>query len=218
MFLDIVMGRKNQVGLALSPRAVAVLDELARHMEASRADVIEAIAHAQLALETDTPKWSFSLVHEEAQTTVQSRSTSSDTQATESSTIPVEEPDTEPSQVAPASSSEVATETAPPAPETATAPPPAAPEPDAAATQALETLQQEKADLQAQLDETRSRLQQLQSPPPPPFLAPHFSTPRLPDRAIGHLRHHRTAPGTTHESQSRLCHFRNDAARAAGRE
>jgi hypothetical protein len=61
MFLDIVMGRKNQVGLAWTPQAITVLDTLAEHTQLSRADVIEAIAQARIQILTDTAEWAVRL-------------------------------------------------------------------------------------------------------------------------------------------------------------
>lgn len=162
MFLDIVMGRKNQVGLTLSPRAVAVLDELAQQTESSRAEVIEAIAHAQLALDTDAPQWSFYLIDENDQTTVKPWS----------GPITEAEENAESSPVVEAPSSEPA----PPHPQ------PVATTSDDTTAQALRQLQREKSDLQAQLDAARSQVQQLQSQlaNPSPSEAPSSRPPASP--------------------------------------
>ncbi len=61
MFLDVIMGRKQHIGLALSPQAVTVLDELAQQTDQSRIEVMEAIAHGRLAVNAVAPEWSFTL-------------------------------------------------------------------------------------------------------------------------------------------------------------
>lgn len=61
MFLDVIMGRKQQVRLALSPGAVAVLDELAQQTELSRAELVEAIAEGRLVTQATDPEWIFVL-------------------------------------------------------------------------------------------------------------------------------------------------------------
>ena len=140
MFLDIVMGRKNQVGLTLSPRAVELLDELAQQMESSRAEVIEAIAQAELALHTDTPQWSFHLVPTEDKTEV-----SSWQQGAEAAPQP--SPARHPEDHTGASQRDRSQ---------------AANGGNATGAE-LTQLRQEKAALQAQLDAARSQIQQLQA-------------------------------------------------------
>lgn len=71
MFLDLVMGRKSQIGLTLSSNAVSVLDELAKQTESSRSEIIEAIAHAKLAIVADAPERVFHISHGDDQTIVE---------------------------------------------------------------------------------------------------------------------------------------------------
>ena len=144
MFLDIVMGRKKQVRLILSPIAVAVLDELARQTESSRAEVIDAIAHAKVTLHTDTPEWSFCLIHEEDQTTVKPWSGSVH-QGTDG------EPDTHVEAISLRTTSTTTNN-----------------HPDEISTdhddiKEIERLQHEKAELHSQLSEARSQIHHLQA-------------------------------------------------------
>lgn len=140
MFLDIVMGRKNQVGLALSPRAVALLDELAQLTDASRAEVFEAIAQAQLALHVDTPKWSFYLVPTEDKTEIQPwQGDAEDGPSASPEAMSAGHADVTP-KAQPQTTNEVNQSVG-----------------------ELAQLRQEKAALQAQLNEARSQLQHLQT-------------------------------------------------------
>lgn len=140
MFLDIVMGRKNQVGLTLSPQAVALLDELAQQTDSSRAAVIEAIAQAQLALHADTPQWSFHLVPTADKTEVKPWAEG----AADAPTTAPEATPAEPVDAAQNDHVQIASEVY---------------ESSADVAQ----LRQEKAALQAQLDAARSQIQQLQA-------------------------------------------------------
>jgi regulator of replication initiation timing len=148
------MGRKNQVGLVLSPKAVELLDELAQQTDASRAEVFEAIAQAQLALHADAPKWSFHLVPTADKTEVKPwQDAAKDTPNAPAEAIPADHSDASPQE-----------------------PPPTTRQVSEAETE-LTQLRQEKAALQAQLNEARSQLQHLQTqaaqpqpttPPPVP--------------------------------------------------
>lgn len=160
------MGRKNQIGLTLSPQAIAVLDELAQQMDSSRTEVIEAIAQAQLALRTDDPKWSFYLIADDEQTTVKLDSSSPDDAQKTAST------DTE-------------------SPETAAPEHFAKSEPDADATkearessltQEVQRLQQDNEDLKAKLHQAQSAIRtvEAQLAAPAPTSAPQTPTPALP--------------------------------------
>jgi len=160
------MGRKNQIGLTLSPQAITVLDELAQQMDSSRTEVIEAISQARLALRTDDPKWSFYLIADDEQTTVKlDSSPPDDAQKTASS-------DTE-------------------SPETALPEHFAKSEPDADATtearessltQEMQRLQQDNDDLKAKLHQAQSaiRTMEAQLVAPAPTSVPQTSTTILP--------------------------------------
>ncbi|NER84173.1 MAG: hypothetical protein F6K42_32475 [Leptolyngbya sp. SIO1D8] len=71
MLLDIIMGRKNQVWLTLTPEAVSVLDDLAQHTDLSRSDMIEALFQTQIALSAENAQWNFNLKSGETGTCVE---------------------------------------------------------------------------------------------------------------------------------------------------
>ncbi|MBE7379907.1 MAG: hypothetical protein F6J95_000670 [Leptolyngbya sp. SIO1E4] len=66
MFLDIFMGRKNQVRLTLTSEAATVLDDLAKQTDLSRSEVINAIAQGKVTLIADGAQWAFYLRSGEA--------------------------------------------------------------------------------------------------------------------------------------------------------
>jgi hypothetical protein len=154
MFLDIVMGRKNQVGLALTPQAVAVLDELADRTQLTRAEVVEAIAQARLQVLVDGAEWAFRLQPGDPQTQVEAVDPEAQTNQPKPAPEPVSPP--------------VAAPTLPPQAQQDTA--------------EVDRLQQEVTVLQAQLAEARSHMNQLKtdrqeqtppaSPDPKPEAAP----------------------------------------------
>jgi hypothetical protein len=160
------MGRKNQIGLTLSPQAIAVLDELAQQMDSSRTEVIEAIAQAQLALRTDDPKWSFYLIADDEQTTVKLDSSSSD-DAQKTASIDTESPET--------AAPEHFSKSEPDADATIEAR-------ESSLTQEVQRLQQDNEDLKTKLHQAQSAIRtmeaQLAAPAPTP--APQTPTTTLP--------------------------------------
>jgi dynactin complex subunit len=123
---------------------------LAQQTDASRAEVFEAIAQAQLTLHADTPKWSFHLVPTEDKTALQPwQGDAEDAPSASPEAMPAGHSDVTPKEQ-PQTTHEV----------------------NQSAGE-LAQLRQEKAALQAQLSEARSQLQHLQTQ----AAQPQFTTP-----------------------------------------